>query len=244
MRRILLSVTAVCFVAGFIATPVASAQQSVNFWVGGFAPIGIDSRDRNDVLVGDRNVFVYDFNHLTGATVGGEWIVALGDHFEAGAGLGYYQKSTTAIDRDFVDPNGFNIAANLKLRTVPFSATFRAIAFGHDAPVQPYIGAGVGIYGWKYSETGDFVLANGVISRGEVNTASGTAVGPIVLGGVRFPIGPTAPGFEIRWQKAKGELPGNGTGDPFLGCTSSPQPCRPVIDLGGFNYLFTFNVRF
>src|SRR4029077_13073751 len=47
MRRMLLSVTAVCFVAGFIATPVASAQQSVNFWVGAFAPNGIDVRPNN-----------------------------------------------------------------------------------------------------------------------------------------------------------------------------------------------------
>jgi hypothetical protein len=235
MRRILLSMTAVCFVAGFIATPVASAQQSVNLWVGGFAPIGIDARHDGDVLVQDRSVFIYDFGHFTGATVGGEWVVALGDHFEAGAGLGYYQRSTTAIDCCFVDPSGFNIPATFKLRVVPFSATFRALAFGHNAPVQPYIGGGVGVYGWRYSESGDFVLASGVISRGEVNTASGSAVGPIILGGIRFPIGPTAPGFEIRWQHAHGDLPGNGTGSPFLGT---------VIDLGGFNYLFTFNIRF
>ena len=235
MRRILLSVTAVCFVAGFIATPAASAQQSVNLWVGGFAPTGIDARHSGDVLVADKSVFLYDFGRFTGATVGGEWLVALGDHFEAGAGLGYYQKTVPAIDCCFVDPSGFNVAANFKLRVVPFSATFRALAFGHNAPVQPYIGGGVGVYGWRYSEIGDFVLANGVISRGEVNTGSGSAVGPILLGGVRFPIGPTAPGFEIRWQHAHADLPGTGNGDPFLGTD---------IDLGGFNYLFTFNIRF
>src|SRR5215831_17799626 len=155
MRRMLLSVTAVCFVAGFIATPVASAQQSVNFWVGGFAPNGLDTRVGNDVLVQDQNVFLFNFSHFTGPTFGGEWLVALGEHFEAGAGVGYYQQSTTAIDRDFVDQNGFNIAADFKLRTVPFSATFRALPLGHDAPVQPYIGAGVGVYAWRYSEVGD-----------------------------------------------------------------------------------------
>ena len=235
MRRMLLSVMAVCFVAGFIATPVASAQQSVNFWVGGFAPTGIESRDNNDVLVRDRDVFIYNFGRLTGPTFGGEYLVALGEYFEAGAGLGYYQQSTPAIDCCFTAPGGFDVAANFKLRVVPFTATFRAVAFGHDAPVQPYVGGGVGVYGWRYSEVGDFVLANGVISRGEVNTASGAAVGPVVLAGVRFPIGPTAPGFEVRWQHAKGDLPGNGTGNPFLGT---------VVDLGGFNYLFTFNIRF
>src|ERR1700746_1373589 len=102
MRRILLSVMAVCFVAGFIATPVASAQQSVNFFVGGFSPYGIDSRDRNDVLVQDRNVFLYYFGRFTNPTFGGEWLVTLSDHFEAGASLGYYQANSTAIDRDFV----------------------------------------------------------------------------------------------------------------------------------------------
>jgi hypothetical protein len=235
MRRMLLSVTAVCFVAGFIATPVASAQQSVNFWVGGFVPNGFDARPGNDVLVQDTNVFLFNFNRFTGPTVGGEWLAALGNYFEAGGGLGYYSQSTPAIDRDFVDPNGFNVAANFRLRVVPFSATLRLLPFGHNAPVQPYIGGGVGVYAWRYSETGDFVLANGVISRGEVNTATGGATGPVVLGGVRFPIGRAAPGFEIRWQHAHGELPGNGTGNPFLGT---------VIDLGGFNYLFTFNIRF
>ena len=237
MRRMLLSVMAVCFMAGFIATPVASAQQSVNLWVGGFAPNGIDVRPNNDVLVHDRNVFVYDFGRLTGPTFGGEWLVALGNYFEASAGLGYYQQSTPAIDCCFTDTSGLNVPANFKLRIVPFTATFRAVAFGHNAPVQPYVGGGVGVYGWRYSEVGDFVLGTvpPTISRGEVNTASGAAVGPVVLAGVRFPIGPTAPGFEVRWQHAKGDLPGNGTGNPFLGT---------VIDLGGFNYLFTFNIRF
>jgi len=57
-------------------------------------------------------------------------------------------------------------------------------------------------------------------------------VGPVVLGGVRFPIGPFAPGFEVRWQGGKGDLP---TNQSFSGSK---------IDLGGMNYLFTFNVRF
>jgi len=235
MRRILLSVTAVCFVAGFITTPVASAQQSVNLWVGAFVPNALDTRVGNDVLVQDQSVFLFDFGRLTGPTFGGEWLAALGNYFEAGAGVGFYQRSTGAIDRDFVDPNGFNIAANFKMRTVPFSATFRALPFGHDAPVQPYVGAGVGVHVWRYSETGDFVLADGTISRGEVNTATGTTVGPIVLGGIRFPIGRAAPGFEVRWQHAVGDLPAPGPGHDFLGSQ---------IDLGGFNYLFTFNIRF
>jgi hypothetical protein len=244
MRRILLSVTAVCFVAGFIATPVASAQQSVNLWVGGFVPAPLDSRGENsggrsnDVLVRDQDVFAFRFDRFTGPTFGGEYLVGLGNFFEAGAGLGYYQRTVPAIDRDFTDAAGNNVVADFKLRIVPFTATFRALPFGHDAPIQPYVGAGVGVFGWRYSETGDFVLANLQISRGEINTASGAAVGPVVLAGVRVPIGPMAPGFEVRWQNARGTLPI--TVPPTLGADFNGN----VIDLGGFNYLFTFNIRF
>src|SRR5205814_139840 len=61
---------------------------------------------------------------------------------------------------------------------------------------------------------------------------SGANAGPVVLGGVRFPIGPMAIGGEIRYQSAKGTLPAD---QDFAGNT---------IDLGGFNYLLVFNVRF
>ncbi len=91
------------------------------------------------------------------------------------------------------------------------------------------------MYGWRYSETGDFVLANGSDQprRGEHGQRQRGRPDRPWRGAL--PIGPTAPGFEVRWQHAHGDLPGNGTGSPFLGT---------VIDLGGFNYLFTFNIRF
>ena len=44
-------------------------------------------------------------------------------------------------------------------------------------------------------------------------------------------------GFEARYQSAKGDLPAN----QGFGFDISPTP---KIDLGGFNYLFTVNVRF
>jgi hypothetical protein len=63
---------------------------------------------------------------------------------------------------------------------------------------------------------------------------SDTTVGPVVLGGVRFPVGSRGSGFggEIRWQGGKGDLP------------AALNFAGPKIDLGGFNYLFTINVGF
>ena len=246
MRRLMLSLATVSVVGAFIATPSAYAQQSVNFFVGGFVPAPLDSRGEisgglsNDVLVRDLNFFAFRFDRFTGATFGGEYLVGIGDFFDAGASIGYYQQTVPAIDANFVNSNGTNIAADFKLRNVPFTATFRVLPLGHRAPVVPYAGVGVGVNFWRYSESGFFVdyPANGTIPRtadifGPATfVGSGTRVGPVVLAGVRVPIGPMAPGFEVRWQQGKADLP-----------SSDFAPGR-VIDLGGINYLFTFNIRF
>jgi len=102
---------------------------------------------------------------------------------------------------------------------------------GNTAGFQPYVGGGVGAYRWRYSETGQFVdFQNNVFTGNFVG--SGGAVGPVILGGVRVPVGSAGVGFEIRYQSAEGDLPAD---QGFAGST---------IDLGGMNYLFTLNFRF
>lgn len=239
MRRLLLSLAAASMVAGFIATPNASAQQSVNVFLGGFVPTSTGARDNNDVLVHDQSFLSVRPSRFDGPTGGGEYLVGLGDFFEAGAGLGFYQRTTSAADTNFANTNGSNVVADLKLRIVPFTATFRFLPLGHRSPIVPYIGGGIGIFGWRYSESGQFVDYTPPVTASpaifsQTYSASGTATGPVVVGGVRIPIGPLAPGFEMRWQSAKGNLPT----DPVNGFSGSK------IDLGGMSYLFTFNIRF
>ena len=57
------------------------------------------------------------------------------------------------------------------------------------------------------------------------------AVGPVFLGGVRYASDAFSVGFEIRYQKADGDL------DPV-------NFVPPKIDLGGWNYQATFGLRF
>jgi hypothetical protein len=114
---------------------------------------------------------------------------------------------------------------------VPFSATVRFLPLGHDNPVQPYVGAGVGVFAWRYSETGQFVDTSDNIFT-DTFVGSGNEVGPLVLGGLRIGMGAIGVGGEVRWQHAKADLPAS---ENFAG---------PKIDLGGFNYLFTMNFRF
>src|SRR6266851_3281544 len=129
MRRLWLCLSAVALITGFIATSSASAQQSVNFYVGGFTPRSLDARGGDDVLFSNLlqgthplSFNIKDFNGVTG---GGEWLVALGGFFDAGIGLGFYQRTTPSVYANLVNADQSEIAQDLKLRIVPITATVR-----------------------------------------------------------------------------------------------------------------------
>jgi hypothetical protein len=231
MRRVLLSMCVIGLIWGVCDTPTASAQQSINVFVGGFVPKSINNRDTNDVLFQDIQFLTFNPRDFDGATAGVEYLVGLSDHFDAGLGVGIYSRSSTAVDTFFVQQNGADIVSQLALRIVPFTATFRYLPLGHHDAFVPYVGAGVGIFRWRYTESGDFSDSSGNITSGTF-PASGTAVGPVILGGVRFPVGHKGSGFgfEIKYQNAQGDLP---SAQGFAGSK---------IDLTGFNYLFTINI--
>jgi opacity protein-like surface antigen len=238
MRRLLFS--AVLAVAlGFLAAPASAQQQSVNIYIGGFFPHGdqlssgnVTGRTPDDVLTANSVFLAFDFHNFNGATIGGEWLFGLGDHFDGGLGVGYYQKTVPSVYFDLVNANGSEISQDLRLRVVPFTATVRFLPLGHTDAFKPYIGAGVGVFSWNYQENGQFVDLNNNIFVGTF-TGSGAAVGPVVLGGAQFPIGKQVDlGAEIRYQNASGNLP---AAQGFAGSK---------IDLGGFNYLFTMNFKF
>jgi len=233
MRRPVLSLAVVFFVSGLVAPATGYAQQAVNFYVGGFVPKGEDSRTANDVLVAnlEQGGLAFKIDDFHGVTFGGEFLFGLGKRFDAGGGLGFYSKSVPSIYRSLTHSNGAEIEQDLKLRVVPFTATVRFLPLGRGAAVEPYLGAGVGVFAWRYSETGEFVDVDGIIFR-DTFSGSGAAAGPVVLGGVGVPLGSWSIGFEGRYQWAEGDLPAD---QDFWG---------NKIDLGGFTYLATFKVRF
>ena len=247
MRRLISSASKFCatagvvaLVVGFVAPPAASAQQMLNFTLGGFVPRGGDciephctGRTNGDVLVNNLDFLGFDMKDFNGPTFGAEYLVGLGNSFEAGLGVGYYHRTSPAVYLDFVNSDGSEIEQDLKLRVIPFSATVRFLPMGRNngLGIQPYIGGGVGVFSWRYTETGQFLATDSSIFR-DTFEASGSVAGPVVLGGVRFPIGPAAIGGEVRWQKAEGDLPAS---QDFSGTK---------IDLGGFTYNFTVGFRF
>jgi hypothetical protein len=210
---------------------LASAQQQLSFSVGGFCPRAADARTSGDVLVNNLDFLAFDVKDFSGPSFGAEWLTVLGDKFDAGLGVSFYQRSVPTVYTSFVNANGSEIEQTLKLRVIPFSATVRFLPMGHHNGVEPYVGAGVGVLSYRYSETGQFLATDRSIFRGDF-VGSGTATGPVILGGIRVPVGSWGVGGEIRYQSAQGKLPAD---QDFAGST---------IDLGGLTYSFTINVRF
>jgi hypothetical protein len=231
MRRLTTAGVVVLVVLGFIGTPVASAQQQLSFSVGGFSPRSVDSRGPDDVLVNNLDFLAFRVSDFGGPLFGAEYLTGLGDQFDAGFGVGFYQRTVPTVYTDFTNSNGSEIEQELKLRVVPFTATVRWLPMGHHNGVEPYLGAGVGVFNYRYSESGQFLATDNTIFNGTF-VGSGTATGPVILGGVRVPVGSWGVGGELRHQWAKGTLPAD---QDFSG---------GKIDLGGFSYTFTVNIRF
>jgi hypothetical protein len=247
MRRLITAGLKVCATAsvvatvvGLAATPAASAQQSLNFTIGAFTPRGGDcvaarcpDRANDDVLANNLDFLDFNVKDFKGPTVGAEYLIGLGNSFEAGLGVGFYTRTVPSVYLDFVNSDGSEIEQDLKLRVIPFSATVRYLPMGRNngLGIQPYIGGGVGVFAWRYRETGQFIDTKNAIFN-DTFTGSGSVAGPVILGGVRFPVGAVALGGEVRWQKAEGDLP---PAEDFGG---------NKIDLGGFTVNFTVGVKF
>ncbi len=208
------------------------AQQSLVISVGAFVPKGEDTRVTNDVLLQDRQYLFFQFKDFTGGTVGAEFLVDLGRFLEAGVGASYYARTVPSVYDQWVNEDGSEVAQDLRLRVIPFTATVRLLPFGRRRSVEPYLGGGVGVFLFRYSETGEFVdFTDESIFRGRY-VGTGTAVGPIAVFGARFNwTRRFGAGLEVRYQKAEGKLDLN----EFYG---------DRIDLGGWTTLLTLRIGF
>ena len=223
----------------------ADARHSIGFNLGYLMVKGEDGRpdvcftanDDCDTLVANlrgTDPLFFLFDDFNSVTFGGEWLYAINDYIETGVGVSYYQGTAPSVYDDLVNADGREIVQELKLRMAPVSATVRFLPIGRSGPVEPYVGGGIGFINWRYSETGEFVdSSDGSIFRANYK-ANGTAIGPVLLGGVRFPLSDALlMGAELRWQKAEGDT--NPVESQLLG---------NKIDLGGASFNFTMHVRF
>ena len=233
LRPIMLGMLVILLVILVGAAPAHAQQQSVTFNLGYFAVRGEDARISDDVLVENLDLFAFRLGDFNNASAGAEWLMGLGEYLEAGVGLGFYRRTVASTYDDFVDVDGSEIEQDLKLRVIPFTTTIRFLPFGRSAALQPYVGGGLGIYAWRYSEVGDFIDFSDFAVFRDRFVAEGNDVGPVVLAGVRMPFGSRyAVGGELRYQTVQGTV---GVENGFL---------EERIDLGGLTAQATLQVKF
>jgi hypothetical protein len=234
MGKATVAAGAMVLALGLAAPASAQVVHSVGIGAGLFAPRGIDSRHADDVLVENLNSLAFDIKDFRGAQVNGEWNMTFSERVELSFGAGYYSRSTPSVYADFINKNGSEIEQDLRLRIIPVSAVVRFLPVGRAGQFQPYLGGGVSVLQWRYSEVGEFVDFNDnyAVFRDRY-IASGTTVAPVLLGGLRLPLGGDlyALNTELRYQFGTGDLGNNGF-------------TTEKIDLGGLHFTVGFMVRF
>ncbi len=234
-RSSVYTVVMVAALSLWLGTPAWAQQSSLSLNLGYFALRGEDTRISDDVIVENLSLFAFDLDQFNNGSVGAEWLVGLGKYLEVGLGAGFSQQTVLSVYDDFINVDGTEIEQDFKLRVTPVTATARFFPFGQRSAIQPYAGAGVGFFNWRYSEIGEFVDFSTFdldVFRDRF-VAEGNDVGAVYLGGVRVLAGSRyAVGVEFRFQDVQGVV---GIDQGFL---------EERIDLGGLTTSFTFNVRF
>jgi hypothetical protein len=225
-----------------VSSSSSDGNSTIQFNIGYFALKALDSRVNDDVLVTEllnppvvidtAQPLLFEVKDFNSVSFGGEYLLGFAEVFEAGVGLGYYQRTVPSVYAHLTHPNGDEIAQDLKLRTIPVTFTVRFLPLGRRGAVEPYIGGGLAAISWRYSEVGEFVDTLDASTFPARYEAKGTATGPTVLGGLRGVVDRWTVGGEVRWQKAEGTIPVDSglIGNKF--------------DLGGWTTNFTLGVRF
>ena len=209
----------------------ASAQQTVNVTVGHFSMPRVD-RSPTDILNIEHHDLAFDISEFSNWSLGGEWLVPLGAFVEAGAGIAFGQRTVPTYHVLAVNQDGSRIERELGLRQVPMEVTVRVLPLRQSYRVQPYAGGGIAWIKWRFSESGDFATPSGRIFRDELHAATGSAIGPVMVFGMRVAGDTMAFGVESRYQHASGSF-----GPEFA------RVVNPDIDLDGWTLQVTAGMR-
>jgi hypothetical protein len=208
---------------------LADAQQVIGVSVGSFSAASEDGRAPSDVIKANRQFQTFDIGDFSNLVVGGEWMLAVSEYLEAGAGLEFYQKSVSGTQPVAVPAPDVALALDMTVRSISVPITARFFPLTRNARVQPYVGGGAMIHFWRYTE--ERVLTTGMFASQSSVIDQGITAGPVVFGGARVPVGPTISiGGEVRYRTREARL----TAPVFAGTT---------LDLGGLSTVATVQFR-
>jgi opacity protein-like surface antigen len=124
-------------------------------WVGGFRP---DAHDQywNDNFR-DFSASRSDYQDVIG---GGDFIYHFDRYNAVMFSASFYGTTNTISYRNFLDQNNQRIRHDHEFDIASGSVAYVLFPAGTHTPVIPYLGAGVGVYGWRLVEDGDFIDFN------------------------------------------------------------------------------------
>jgi len=177
-----------------------------------------------------EDVFTLDASDFEGAALGLSFVRAVNDQVDFGINVDFYEETVLSQYRypvpglpGFVpvDPSGLPILHDTRLSLVPLTCDVRFLPGGRyrdrarGAPLpRPafYVGGGVGIAFWEYTEVGDFLdfsLDPPVVFPGRLRD-DGATLEAHALAGVEMPVGRAASFVvEGRYSWADADLHGD-----------------------------------
>lgn len=209
------TLTAAALVTLASALPAAAQHRDANelrLRAGVFEPEG-DS----DYWIDNVDQFIEEVSDYEATAFGVDFRLGLGGRLGLLFSVDGYEGDNTRAYRDFVDERGNDIFNTATVEITSATAGLMVYLAPTHSPVQPYVGAGGGIYAYTLDESGEFIdFSDDDAIFEDAFETDGTTFGYYLLAGLDVPIGNQWSLFaEGRWHYAEDELEGDfeGFGD-------------------------------
>jgi len=212
----------------FVLNGTTVQAHSLNLKIGWFKPtldsdlweinienLAFDKRDMTDIYYGAE--FEFFMNRIVSLAFEG----------------GFFQKNIFSLYKDWEYEDGSPIYQNLSLSIYSFELNFKLYPLGNKKGFFPFLGAGAGIYAWRYEQWGDFINFEDLSITQDVYAETNTIdLGFNAKAGIGFRFTRTVGIiFEAKYQYIKGHL-------------SSFFEGFENLDLGGLTFNLGLNILF
>lgn len=181
---------------------MTSAEQALSLKIGLFQPSL--SSDLWDINIENLAFSKQDMLDLY---FGGEYEFFLGTRFSISFSGETSNKTIASQYKDWEYDDGTPIYQSFSLRITSFEANLKLYPIGYRAKIYPFLGAGAGIFAWRYAQWGEFINFDDLsVQEGYAETNTYT-LGLSALAGIGIKLNQSMGIFlEAKYQYLKGKL--------------------------------------
>lgn len=161
---------------------------------------------RGDSNFWDDNAAIFSGGpgDLQDAVFGGDLLWTVNPNLSFALSGEYFDGRTTQF---YLDPTLSDLGHETSLLITPLKAGIVLYPAGRRSGIIPYVGAGAGLYWWRYRESGNFWDFTNELVTNQTYTSDGVTVGYYLQAGLEIPVRPYWSFFvEGQWQHAKDTL--------------------------------------